>query len=242
MLYRNESIAVFASTKDAVKRAWTTLYGTAPKDNKIMEVAEGTALYLTNDEILTERFMPDDYYYNRPRVVSSGYTGHDPNQSWSNGQYGGYYTVNNQKAWSDGWDDPEDEDNFPPITFVGTNGDILCQHGCVDHDCEICNPDDELGSFLPVKYTGDNSPLISDGPGKWVSADQCELCDLWFSEKELTKVNDWGDNWKFCMTCLEEILEIEKEPSSYPMRIHGETIDEDAAITWLTDHHHDYIV
>ncbi len=63
--YRNEDVAVFASTKDAVKSAWQMLYGTPPKDKKIQELDEGTALYLT-DTVETRKFIPDDYsyYYN----------------------------------------------------------------------------------------------------------------------------------------------------------------------------------
>ena len=49
MFHRNDNVAVFASTKNAVQNAWKMLYGTAPKDKNIEDIDEGVALYLNGD-------------------------------------------------------------------------------------------------------------------------------------------------------------------------------------------------
>ena len=241
MFYRNENIAVFASTKEAVKRAWKTLYGTAPKDNKIMDVDEGTAIYLDNSEVETKRFVPDDYYYSYSRPVSN-YTG---GLYYSGGRYSHY--LDNKKSLADKWDWSDEKEDLShddlKVTFVG-EGEILCSHGCDYLDCEICNPDDEFGSYLPVKADEfKETPKISSGGNGWVDAAKCELCDLWFAEYELTKVKDWEDDWMFCKTCMEEMSEVLTDVASLdkPIRIHGQSIDEDAAITWLTTDEVEYI-
>lgn len=195
MWYRNDNVAVFASTKDAVKRAWRTLYGTAPKENKIIDVPEGTAIYLEDKEVYTQRFIPDDFYYSK-----------NTGQTYYGGKYGSYYSTSKYDDWDD-TDKKLDHDGMK-ITFVGTEGNILCSHGIDELDCEICNPDDEYGSYLPVPYDKD-TPKISDGSGKgWLNAAKCELCDLWFAENELANVRDWEDSWVFCNSCLEEMSEI----------------------------------
>lgn len=237
MFYRNENVAVFASTAEAVKRAWKVLYGTAPKDNKIMDVDEGTAIYLDDSEVYTERFIPDDYYYKTKSSWS--------NSTYYGGHYGGYYTVNNK--YGNSWDGWEDEKEDKDISHDDLKITYLCEHGCSGHDCEICNPDDEHGSFLPVKVAEHSKPKILDGSGKgWLEAAKCELCDLWFAEDELTPVRDWEDEWQFCADCLEEMAEVLGEvkrlnPEDRPVRIHGQRIDEDAPINWLSADSLDYI-
>lgn len=222
MFYRNDNIAVFASTMDAVKRAWRTLYGTAPKDDKIMDVDEGTVIYLDNNEIDVKRFLPDDYYY-RAKNYNTG-----------------YYTVNGQrvKSWSNsgfyGWKDEKDD----TLDHDDLRITILCSHGINGKDCDICNPDDEYGSFLPVKAEDfKETPKISNGGKGWVDAGKCELCDLWFAEHELYDVRDWEDNWRFCKDCMEEMSEIVSDVSKLekPFRIHDQKLDEDAALTWCDE-------
>lgn len=195
MFYRNEHIAVFGSTKEAVKRAWKSLYGTGPKDKKIEDVAEGIAIYLDESE---ERrtFRPDDYYYSKAIVKSSG------TSSWSNGQY----SYNDPKITVVSPYGGREIDDHEEIMAGLEHG--LCKHFTNYLDCEVCNPDDEGGSFLPSEK-------------KWINAHQCDLCEAWFGEDELLRVEDWEDKWVFCDSCMEEMSDVINAcDMSKPVRIY----------------------
>ena len=219
MFYRNEDMAVFASTKDAVKKAWTVLYGTPPSDKKIEEVNEGTALYLDNNSVSKERFVPDDYIY-----VSD-------NSGWKN--YGDYNDRHYKKYTGKGWDDSNKKLEQDEKTDSINGGKVFCSHMVVWENCEICNPDDEYGSFLPAKASDYDRPKIKDTRNEWVNAVQCELCDLWFAEDELTKVEDWEDKWVFCKTCMDEMAEVISDCDiSKPLRIHDLPLEDNPLAPW----------
>lgn len=191
MFYRNENIAVFGSTKEAVKRGWDILYGSPPKDKKIWEVPEGTAIYLDAD-MQTKRFEVDDLYgyyrtQNAHRRIHTTYVS----------------TPNSNSYDSQAWGDDE---------LYETNVLILCAHGIDKLDCEICNPDDTEGSFLPAVRTPIETEsgfvMRSGESGAWIEAVRCELCDLFFPVEELVEIEDWDDKWQFCSKCLEELSEV----------------------------------
>ncbi len=228
MFYHNENVAVFGSTLETVTKAWKVLYGTAPKSNKIEEVKEGVALYLENGTISRERFTPDDYFYS----YSGNYTG-------GKSVY--------HKSWKD--NDPyeklyEDEEldalySEPNVTFV-VGGNVYCGHNCLWDDCEICNPDDINGSYLPATVNAHDfirngqwvkgvfipscdidSPTIDPARRKkpWIDAEECDLCGDWFPADELVTVDDWEDKWIFCGKCTEEMSDvIEEVGTSTPTR------------------------
>lgn len=126
MFYHNDTIAMFGSTVDSVKKAWDMVYGSAPKDKHIESVKEGTALYIDN-EVTRKNFVPDDYY------------------TYSSGKHSGYYG----NKWTK-WDDKELEDekedkNAGSRTYIveadGTLTEMYCNHGCLSLECDICAPE-----------------------------------------------------------------------------------------------------
>jgi len=189
MFYRNENLAIFASTTDAIKRAWGQLYGTPPSDKKIEDVKEGTVLYLDGNEVVRKQFVPDDYYYStKSNGYSHNYTGGKVVSSWVNAG-----------TYADKWEWEDDRDD-KKIT-------ILCSHGCPKEDCEICNPDDANGSFLPALPQA--KPQVFDTQKQeWINAKECDICGNWFGEDELVKVNDWETKWLLCDTCCDEMSEV----------------------------------
>lgn len=201
MFYRNEDIAIFASTKGAIQRGWAVLYGTPPNEKNIEDIDEGVALYLDNKTMFRKKFEPDDFYmYNK----------------WKNYQYDDgysqYYSSTPVKKYSSGFDKQAWGDRkLDNVT--------ICQHGCIDLDCEICNPDDPNGSYLPAvirKGTEDH----------WLSAEQCQLCNAWFAEDELREVTDWDSvSWKFCEDCCEEMSDVLID-TKVPTTIHRASMDE----------------
>jgi hypothetical protein len=209
MFYRNEDLAVFASTKNAIQRAWTVLYGTAPKDKNIEDIDEGITLYL-DKTVSREKFKPDNYGY-----FTTTYS-----KSYS---YGGKVNWMDKQAWGD--DDILDE---PKVTVSSYNGAKICRHSCLEKNCEVCNPDDKDGSFLPVKKYNQNND--------WINAKQCELCDKWFGEDDLTEVTDLFDTsegvrtekWLMCDDCTDELSEVisDCEIARPATTIHRASLDE----------------
>lgn len=199
MFYRNEDIAIFGSTAETVKKAWASLYGTGPKVKKIEDVEEGVAIYLDNDKEDRVRFKPDDYFYARSRIVSKPTS----TGSWSNYNY-----------------------KDPNLTVVSQyNGSEISEHGLCMHminylDCDVCNPDDDHGSFL--------SPETKK---RWINADKCDLCEAWFAEDELLRVEDWEDKWIFCDKCMGEMSGIIEECDiTRPVRIYSLSDEEISAL------------
>lgn len=219
VFYRNENIAVFASTKEAVKRAWSVLYGTPPKEKHIEDVNEGVAIYLDNNTVRREKFTPDDLYgYSRYQYGNYKgavkYCSH--NGCWKEATYDGLCP----KHLVDYYDNDDiTTTNYSNLNF--SRAKILCEHGCEKLDCEICNPDDENGSYLPV--------LRKDNQKHWIDAKKCELCGNWFGEDELVSVEDWHDNekWLFCDSCLEEMSEVIADCDvTRPQNIHDQNLED----------------
>ncbi len=216
MYYRNEHIAIFGSTKEAVKKAWKSLYGTGPKDKKIEDVREGIAIYLDEKE---ERrtFRPDDYYYSKATVVKAtgGYVSSGSEyESWSNGHYN--YTDPKVTVVSPyGGREIDDE-------IIAGLEHGLCRHFANYLDCEVCNPDDEHGSYLPeLKKSGK----------AWINAHKCDLCEAWFGEDELLRVEDWEDKWVFCDSCMNEMSDVISAcDMSKPVRIYDLSDEEIAKL------------
>jgi len=201
MFYHNEDVAIFASTKEAIKRAWKILYGTPPKDKNIEDVKEGVALYL-DTTITREKFTPDDLF------ISS-------------------YSYGYSSKWEDKWD----KKDFSSVAISRFNGEakILCAHGYIKDNCETCNPDDEHGSYLPIKK--DESDYNRRG---WLDAKLCELCGKYFPEDEMTEVKDWEeDKWLFCDPCCDEMSEVIVDCDiTRPTRIHESALDEKPNFTF----------
>jgi len=197
MFYRNEDLAVFASTKDAVKRGWSILFGTPPSDKNIEDIDEGVALYLDNNVVHREKFETDDYFISRYT-----YKPHKQ-QSWSNGTY--YSSIAGSSSLARGKE---------------LEAKSICQHGCVDLDCEICNPDDPAGSYLPLIKREDEK--------EWLNANQCDLCNSWFADDELKSVTDWDSkSWKFCEDCCDEMSDVLIDCDlTAPQRIHRAPLNE----------------
>jgi len=210
MFYANDDVAVFGSIKWTITKAWEILYGTAPKDKNIIDVDEGVAIYL-DDGIEVEKFKTDDYF----KYVSS-----TPKKTT--------YVSSTGKTYS--WDEwEEDKDSY----LSGKESDkygsyygkalILCEHGVTEEDCDICNPDDENGSFLPVLREG------SDDIAGWIPAAKCDLCSAYVEEEDIIDVEDMDDKWSFCKDCAEEMGEVISECAVNKNRattIHSQTLEE----------------
>ena len=213
MFYRNEDMAVFASTKDAIKRAWTVLYGTAPKDKNIEDIGEGITLYL-DKTVSREKFKPDDYGYFTNAYSSKSYV-----------YKGGSKRYADDKIF---WREGDDILDGSHVTISSYNGAKICRHSTLEKNCEVCNPDDKDGSFLPVKRNSTKND--------WINAKQCELCDKWFAEDELTEVKDIFDTsegvrterWLMCDDCTDELSEVISDCEvKYPeTTIHRASLDE----------------
>ena len=205
MFHRNENVAVFASTKNAVQRAWKMLYGTAPKDKNIQDIDEGVALYL-NGDVETKKFLPDGYSY--------GYI-------YNGRKYNSGYSATYEKSWSDNkskaWEEEDDEDengSWVPLTDEEKkellrgheNGVILCQHGIVEDDCDICNP---IETFLPIETKGTT----------------CDMCNE-LVEGKINLVEDGDETWFFCDVCVDDISDALEDYT-----IHRQPLKENEYIT-----------
>ena len=96
----------------------------------------------------------------------------------------------------------------------------LCKHFIDYLDCEVCNPDDDEGSYL-----------AGDSKKAWINAQKCDLCDAWFGEDELVRVQDWEDKWIFCDKCMDEMSDVINECDiSRPVRIYNLSDEEIAAL------------
>ena len=244
MFYRNENVAVFASEKQAVRRAWQTLYGTPPNEKNIVEFEEGTAYYL-NGDIIHKKFTPDDYYhYVRSSYVVSGTSSYKTGSKWNDScevegcwRVSSFTTAGSVRLCKDHQTEyinsPADFLYEKSLGLHGKWGDgegvILCNHGYKEHNCGICSldDDDEFGSFLPIARKDVK-------PEDFVSAKRCELCDKFFPEDEMSQVKDWDDEWIFCSSCLDEMSEVVTDCElTRPTRIHEEKLDDVSSVNYV---------
>lgn len=127
MFYKNDNVAVFGSTIESVKRAWTCLYGSAPKDKHIENVKEGTAIYL-DKKTHRKKFTPDDFYITKYAYAPVTDTITKMSDKWDN------YSVDDYKgvilcshgcrtkdceicstAWDSEWEEVDGHESFLPM-------------------------------------------------------------------------------------------------------------------------------
>lgn len=223
MFYHNDNIALFASTASAIQAGWNTLYGTPPNYSNIEDIDEGVALYL-DDKVTREKFHTDSYY----TYVYAGKKDDEKNKSdhhkntWDE-QAWGHASDYGLGCW--------DEDEFYGPAYSSTKGSraiILCQHGIREHDCDVCNPDDYDGSYLPLKR---DEAFLDREMDSYLSAKKCDLCANYFPEDELKEVKDMSDTWEFCEDCLVEMWDVVEDiDSSRKKSIHSTSMDEHVTI------------
>lgn len=217
MFYHNEHAAVFASTIEAVKKAWSVLYGTPPSEKNIRDVDEGTALYLS--EIVREEEFVADFGYQRYATTKS-YTTKSYTQMCSiskcyktstfttaNGErlceeHASEYVDFFMKDYDDDIDGNYDDDIVARANTISQWG-VICVHDIEKRDCEICTPDDEYGSFLPENlHPNLKTPFEKQYPlrvnGEIVRSEDLsdarmydEITGEWASARQCDLCNNW---------------------------------------------------
>lgn len=200
MFYKNDVVAVFGSTVESVKRAWTVIYGSAPKDKHIESLKEGTALYIDNDDITRKNFVPEDYFshYGKSSYGHYGY-GKD---------HYGYYG-NNWTKWSDKELEDEKEDKSVSETYIMTESGELelffCEHGCRAADCIVCEPDNDVVEGMAT--------IINE------TDEVCEVCGFTSFTIRPFDVGE-ANPWYVCASCVDD-LSLQLSPERMTESIHS---------------------